>query len=222
MYHQLDKSRSCIREHPRTYRLNSHRWATHPTYCRSNLIGSWKSNWMVAHWCCRPMASLIWMSIYDNRKMECVSVNNMALFRAGCSVTQRSDRRVLCNWPLARRTLHLLGWAASALQTAADSSPTAAQRERDRERRAGGDKMEGSERGEESGKEKNGKKGSNFFIELLLSVLISWALLHRGRGREHRQQPRNRQGFEFVTSTWPFINTDWIIVPHYMMPLWLQ
>lgn len=36
----------------------------------------------------------------------------------------------------------------------------------------GGDKRVGSER-EESGKEKNGKKGSHFLIELLLSVLIS-------------------------------------------------
>lgn len=36
---------------------------THPIYWRSNLIGSWKSSWIVAHWCCLPRASLIWMSI---------------------------------------------------------------------------------------------------------------------------------------------------------------
>lgn len=36
---------------------------THPTYWRSNRIGSWKSSWIVAHWCCLPIASLIWMSI---------------------------------------------------------------------------------------------------------------------------------------------------------------
>lgn len=28
-------------------------------------MGSWKSSWIVAHWCCRPIASLIWMSIWD-------------------------------------------------------------------------------------------------------------------------------------------------------------
>lgn len=36
---------------------------TYPAYWRSNRIGSWKSSWMVAHWCWRPRASLMWMSI---------------------------------------------------------------------------------------------------------------------------------------------------------------
>lgn len=29
------------------------------TYVRSNLMGSWKSNWIVAHWWYRPIASLM-------------------------------------------------------------------------------------------------------------------------------------------------------------------